>query len=98
MTLPPRPLPPRPLPPRLCLAPHRTVLPRGARRRQLGLDPDTALVVDDLEPALARLVDELAVPTDTDVLLARAGGRGADTGAARDLLTALADAGAVVDA
>ena len=86
------------LPSRPRLAPHRTVLPRGPRRRQVGLDPDTALVVDDLPPALAQLLDELAVADDATGPLARAVARGADPDGARALLAELAAAGAVVDA
>ena len=86
------------LPARPRLAPHWTVLPRGPRRRQVGLDPDTALVVDDLPPALAQLLDELAVADDATGPLARAVARGADPDGARALLAELAAAGAVVDA
>ncbi len=83
-----------PLPTRLHLSPHRSVLPRGPRCRQLGLDPATALVVDDLTPALARMLDELAAPVDTARLLERT----ADRDAAEGLLAELVAAGAVVDA
>ena len=49
------------LPRRLRLPPHRSLLLRGPSARLLGLDPRTALVVDDLPPPLARMLDELAV-------------------------------------
>lgn len=91
-------LPSQALPPRLCLADHRSVLPRGARSRLLGLDPDRALLVDDLDPALALMLDELADPVDAVPLVARAVERGADTEDAAELLRALVDARVLVDA
>lgn len=90
--------PPPALPRTLRLPPHRTLVPRGRSSRLLGLDPRTALVVDDLPPPLALMLDELAAPAERVGLIARAVGRGADPGAAKDLLRRLLDAGALVDA
>lgn len=86
------------LPPQVHLAPHRSVLPRGARSRQLGLDPDRAVTVDGLDPPLARMLDELTDPVDPAVLVDRAVRRGADAGAAVDTLARLLEIGALVDA
>jgi bacteriocin biosynthesis cyclodehydratase domain-containing protein len=86
------------LPRTLRLPPHRSLLQRGPSSRLLGLDPGTALVVDDLPPPLAQMLDELAAPMDRDGLVARAVRRGADARAADDLLCRLVDAGALVDA
>ncbi len=86
------------LPSQVCLAPHRSVLPRGPRSRQLGLDPDRALTVDALDPALALMLDELADPVDPASLVDRAVRRGADAGDARATLAALLEAGVLVDA
>jgi bacteriocin biosynthesis cyclodehydratase domain-containing protein len=86
------------LPRTLRLAPHRSLLRRGPSSRQLGLDPRTALVVDDLPPPLARLLDELVAPVERDGLVARAVSRGASRAVADDLLGQLVDARALVDA
>ena len=86
------------LPRTLRLPPHRALLQRGPSSRLLGLDPGTALVVDDLSPPLARMLDELVAPADRDGLIARAVRRGADAGAADGLLCRLVEAGALVDA
>ena len=86
------------LPRTLRLPPHRTLLPRGPSSRLLGLDPGTALVVDDLPPPLALMLDELVAPADRDGLVARAVRRGVDAAAADDLLCRLVEAGALVDA
>jgi bacteriocin biosynthesis cyclodehydratase domain-containing protein len=86
------------LPRTLRLPPHRSLLHRGPSARLIGLDPRTALAVDDLPPPLARMLDELAAPTDRAGLVARAVRRGADVGAAEDLLRRLLDADALVDA
>jgi bacteriocin biosynthesis cyclodehydratase domain-containing protein len=80
------------------MAAHRSVLHRGPTGRLLGLDPHSALAVDGLSPALASMLDELAAPVERDALVARAVGRGAPAGAARDLLRRLLDAGALIDA
>jgi hypothetical protein len=93
-----RPQHPLSLPRRLRLPPDRSLLLRGASARLLGLDPRTALVVDDLAPPLAQMLDELAVPTERVGLVARAVQRGADRDAAEELLHRLVDAGVLVDA
>src|SRR5690348_14438658 len=77
------------LPRTLRLPPHRSFVPRGPSSRLFGLDPRTALVVDDLPPPLASMLDELAAPMDRVETLARAAGRGADVHAADDLLRQL---------
>jgi bacteriocin biosynthesis cyclodehydratase domain-containing protein len=64
----------------------------------LGLDPRTALVVDDLPPPLALMLDELVAPVDRLAAVTRAVGRGVDVHAADDLLRRLVEAGAVIDA
>ena len=89
---------PSALPRRLRLPPHRSLLLRGPSARLLGLDPRTALVVDDLPPPLARMLDELAAPVERVGLLARAVQRGADRDAAEELLGRLVGSGVVVDA
>ena len=86
------------LPRTLRLPPHRSLLQRGPAARMLGLDPRTALAVDDLPPALARMLDELAAPADRAGLVTRAVRRGVEARAAEDLLRRLLDAGALVDA
>ena len=86
------------LPTTLRLQPHRSVVRRGPRSRLLGLDPRTALAVDDLTPALAAMLDELTLPVSTPDLVARAVRHGATAGEATGLLAQLVAAGAVVDA
>ena len=85
-------------PRRLRLPPHRSLLLRGPSARLVGLDPRTALLVDDLSPPLAQMLDELAVPAERVGLVARAVQRGADRDAAEDLLRRLLDAGVLLDA
>jgi bacteriocin biosynthesis cyclodehydratase domain-containing protein len=87
-----------PLPAVLRLPPHGSVLDRGARSRLLGLHPDRALTVNDLSPALAGMLDELAAPADRAGLVERAVRRGAPAADAEALLRRLVDAGVVVDA
>ena len=89
---------PSALPRRLRLPPHRSLLLRGPSARLLGLDPRTALVVDDLPPPLARMLDELAAPVERVGLVARAVQRGADRDAAEELLGRLVGSGVLVDA
>lgn len=89
---------PQPPPRSVRLAPHRTVLRLGPSTRMIGLDPAAALVVDDLTPPLARMLDALAAPADRDELARRAVHGGADPEQADALLRHLLDAGAVVDA
>ena len=87
-----------PLPALISLAPHRSLLPLGSRSRRLGLCPDRGLVVDDLDPPLALMLDELDSPVGPAALLDRAERRGADRAAAVELLEVLLAHGAVVDA
>lgn len=84
------------LPATLRTPPHRPVLRIGPGARLLGLDG--AIVVENLEPPLARMLDDLAEPAGTTTLLARVGAAGGDPLAARELLTELVDHGALVDA
>ncbi|MDT7580026.1 MAG: hypothetical protein QOK35_1290, partial [Pseudonocardiales bacterium] len=86
------------LPRTLRLPPHRSLLQRGPAARLFGLEPGTALVVEDLPPPLALMLDELVAPVDRDGLVGRAVRRGADAAAADDLLCRLVAAGALVDA
>lgn len=86
------------MPARVRLPPHHSVLPCGAEGRLLGLDPDAALAVDGLPPALAQMLDELVEPVAADALLDRAVQRGAPLQVAEQLLGELVRAGAVVDA
>lgn len=87
-----------PLPVTVVLAPHRSVLHRGGAARLLGLDPATALAVDDLPGPLAAMLDELDAPTDREELIARAVVRGAGRAPAEELLDGLVAVGAVIDA
>ncbi|GAA3221990.1 ThiF family adenylyltransferase [Pseudonocardia petroleophila] len=87
-----------PLPSLLSLAPHRSLLPVGPRARRIGLCPDGGVLVDDLDPPLALMLDELGSPVEPGPLLDRAVHRGADRAAAVDLLRTLLAAGCVVDA
>jgi len=64
----------------------------------LGLDPVTAVAVEDLPPPLAEMLDELTGPVPTPELVDRAAGRGADRTEAELLLAELVAVGAVVDA
>jgi bacteriocin biosynthesis cyclodehydratase domain-containing protein len=80
------------------LAAHHTVLPFGTAGRLIGLDPDTALAVEDLPPPLAEMIDEMRAPAPRHELVARAVERGAEALAAESLLHELMAAGAVVDA
>lgn len=86
------------LPRRLRLPPHRSLLLRGPSARLVGLDPRTALVVDDLPPPLAQMLDELAVAAERIGLVARAVQRGAHRDAAEELLRRLVDADVLIDA
>ncbi len=94
---PAHPLPAR-LPAVLRLPPHRSVLRLGPRSRFLGLDPATAVAVDELAAGLPEMLDELAAPVPTAQLVARAVGRGAGAGEAEALLEELVAAGVLVDA
>lgn len=86
------------LPSTVRLARHHSVLDLGADARVVGLDPDTALVVDGLPPHLSALLDRLGVRTITDDLVAEASARGVDPEMTLALLRRLLDAGALVDA
>jgi bacteriocin biosynthesis cyclodehydratase domain-containing protein len=81
---------------RVRLARHRSVLPLGASARVVGLDPDSALVVEGLPPPLAALLDRLDRPAYTTELVAEA--HGVPAAVTRHLLAQLVDAGALVDA
>jgi bacteriocin biosynthesis cyclodehydratase domain-containing protein len=89
---------PPPLPRILRLPAHLSLLRRGPSARQFGLDPRTALAVDDLSPPLASMLDELTAPVDRAGLIGRAVRRGADPEVAEGLLRGLVDAGVLVDA
>ena len=86
------------LPAAVQLARHRSVLPLGADARVVGLDPETALVVDGLPPPLAALLDRLDRPSATAALVAEAAAHGVPAEVARGLLGQLVEAGALVDA
>ncbi len=88
-----------PVPPAtIRFARHRTVLDLGAAARVIGLDPDTALVVDGLPPPLPALLDRLDRRVVTAELVAEAAARGVAPEVTLALLTRLLDAGALVDA
>ncbi len=89
---------PRLAPPALRLARHRSLLPLGVTSRVVGLDPDTALVVDDLPPPLAALLDRLDRPVGLAQLVADAAAQGISAEVTEDLVTRLVEAGALVDA
>src|SRR3954447_8743854 len=95
---PPAPPPGGPLPAAVRLARHRSVLPLGAHARVVGLDPDTALVVDGLPPPLAALLDRLGSPARAAELVAAAEARDVPAAVTRELLVELVNAGVLVDA
>lgn len=64
----------------------------------LGLDPSAAVVVEDLPPPLAEMLDELTAPVPTVELVDRAADRGADRTDAELLLAELVATGVLVDA
>lgn len=86
------------LPAAVRLAPHLTVLAVGPATRVVGLDPASALLVEDLVPALARMVDTLADPVAPATAVATAARHGAHPDQAAALLRRLWRAGALVDA
>jgi bacteriocin biosynthesis cyclodehydratase domain-containing protein len=90
--------PPPPLPAVLRLPEHRSVLRLGPGARLLGLDPATAMAVDDLPPVLAAMLDELDGPVERVELVARAVRRGAAADETEALLRELVTVGALVDA
>ncbi|WP_232660359.1 hypothetical protein [Pseudonocardia sp. TRM90224] len=87
----------RSLPSVVRLPQHRSVLRLADGSRIIGLDPESALVVDELPPALGEMLDELRMPSDPAGLVDRAVARGADARAAHDLLCELLDAGVLLD-
>lgn len=86
------------LPATVRLARHRSVVDLGADARVVGLDPDTALVVDGLPPPLAALLDRLDARTVTGNVVADAAAHGVAPDTTFALLRRLMDAGALVDA
>jgi bacteriocin biosynthesis cyclodehydratase domain-containing protein len=86
------------LPPTVRLARHRSVVDVGVDARVVGLDPDTALVVDGLSPPLAALLHRLGARTVTEDLVAQASAHGVAPDTTVALLRRLLDAGALVDA
>ncbi|MBV9920059.1 MAG: TOMM precursor leader peptide-binding protein [Pseudonocardia sp.] len=88
----------RALPAAVRLARHRSVLPLGPTARVVGLDPETALLVDDLPPPLAALLDRLDRPLIVAELLSAATTAGVPTEIVHDLFVQLVQAGALVDA
>jgi bacteriocin biosynthesis cyclodehydratase domain-containing protein len=86
------------LPALIQLPPHRSVLKLGTGSRMLGLDPSTAVAVEELPPPLAEMLDELTGPAPTVELVDRAAGRGADRAEAEGLLAELVTTGVLVDA
>lgn len=86
------------LPAAVRLAPHLTVLAVGPATRLVGLDPASALLVEDLVPALARMVDTLADPVAPAAAVAAASRDGIDPEQAAALLRRLWRAGVLVDA
>ncbi|OLT03703.1 hypothetical protein BJF90_03005 [Pseudonocardia sp. CNS-004] len=85
------------LPSTLQLPPHRSLLALGAGSRMFGLDPATAVAVEDLPAPLAEMLDELGASVPTAELVDRAVERGADRRAAELLLSELVASGLLVD-
>lgn len=73
------------------------MLPVGPRSRRLGLDPSTALAVDELPQPLALMLDELHEPVEPAALVARAVERGGAAEEAHAVLSELVQAGALID-
>ena len=96
----PSPVSPSPvsLPTALRLRPNRSVHRLGPGAQLLGLDPDSALAVEGLPPALVQMLDELDGPVERAGLVERAVARGVDAAEAEELLGELVAAGALVDA
>jgi len=80
------------------LARHTPVVAPAAGVRALGCDPATALVVEDLAPPLAGLLDRLVAPAATPDVLADAAALGVPAAVTGGLLRELHVAGALVDA
>jgi bacteriocin biosynthesis cyclodehydratase domain-containing protein len=70
---------------------------RDRQTLQIGLDPDNALVVTGLDPALGEIVNNLTGRRTEEALLAQARAHGVADTRARRLLRILADAGALDD-
>ena len=85
------------LPRRLVLAPHRPLLARGARARQVGLAPRGNVVVDGLPAALLPLLERLRAPAVALDWVAEAAARGVGVEFAEAVLRGLVARGALVD-
>jgi bacteriocin biosynthesis cyclodehydratase domain-containing protein len=83
------------LPERLCLAPGREVLWRSPSCLQLGVDPQRAMVLDELPQPLATLLRRLDGVRGTAELLAEAAAAGSPPEAGTAMLTELHQAGLV---
>lgn len=86
------------LPERLRLAPGRVALWRSRTALQLGLDPQRAMVLDDLPDPLATLLRRMDGVRSTAELLAEAQAAGAAPGAGVAMLADLHRAGLLQDA
>ncbi|WP_063828607.1 ThiF family adenylyltransferase [Actinopolymorpha alba] len=71
---------------------------RDRRTVQIGLDPEHALVLTDLDPALTEVVDGLTGIRTTEAIVTQALSRGIDGVRARRLLQLLSDGGVLDDA
>ncbi|MGH4024528.1 MAG: ThiF family adenylyltransferase [Pseudonocardiaceae bacterium] len=87
-----------PLPERLRLAPGRVALWRSPTALQLGLDPQRAMVLDDLPDPLAALLRRMDGVRSTAELLAEAQAAGSPPDAGVAMLTDLHRAGLLQDA
>lgn len=85
------------VPRRLVLAPHRPLLARGTRARQIGLAPREGVLVAGLPAAVLPLLERLRAPAVALDWVAEAGARGVGVGFAQALLRGLVERGALVD-
>ncbi|MCE0768290.1 ThiF family adenylyltransferase [Pseudonocardia kujensis] len=85
------------VPRRLVLAPHRPLLARGARARQVGLAPRSSVVVGGLPAAVLPLLERLRAPAVALDWVAEAAARGVGVEFAQALLRGLVERGALVD-
>ncbi|MCE3550736.1 ThiF family adenylyltransferase [Pseudonocardia sp. RS11V-5] len=85
------------VPRRLVLAPHRPLLARGARARQIGLTPRGSVVVGGLPAAVLPLLERLRAPAVALDWVAEAAARGVGVEFAQALLRGLVERGALVD-